>query len=402
MARSADHGIGRQWLSPGLNLPTKSVGPTWDGGPPPPAYANYNIHPGIRIKPNRFEGIMCGVGGRLMEGDMWPTCIDESVNNVAARGDHNYAPGVVANAYHTLGPIKPTEYMTFTVRRTQYLQRPGGVSRELLSHVAGAGGREPGADRGHDDLQEGHAARRHEYSLAAVAEFSQGREQHSAVGHPPQQRQPAHLRSAAVRVRLDVGIPPSLGRSEAANIPSIPAAISPSCRPAKGSPPRCSTSEQGPCVAAPWGAVTFGLPVQGKTFKAGESLAWRYLVVMDNLDQPVHNLHRIERIREYYGLDGKHTSGLVVKRGKLLSHFGLVDLAPENGIVEFEVPAPDFPLQLPLGLRFIGFNPNWALGQLQISGYSMGNYTNGANVYRNLATTTATWPIWRSIRTTCR
>ena len=50
------------------------------------------------------------------------------------------------------------------------------------------------------------------------------------------------------------------------------------------------------------------------------------------------------------------------------------------------MPAPDFPLQLPLGLRFIGFNPNWALGQLQISGYSMGNYTDGANVYRNLAT----------------
>ena len=138
--------------------------------------------------------------------------------------------------------------------------------------------------------------------------------------------------------------------------------------------------------AAPSGAVTFGLPVHGRTFKAGESLAWRYLVVMDGLDQPVHNLHRIERIREYYGLDGKHNSGLVVKRGKLLSHFGLVDLAPENGVVEFEVPAPDFPLQLPLGLRFIGFNPNWALGQLQISGYSMGNYTNGSNVYRNLAT----------------
>ena len=50
------------------------------------------------------------------------------------------------------------------------------------------------------------------------------------------------------------------------------------------------------------------------------------------------------------------------------------------------MPAPDFPLQLPLGLRFIGFNPNWALGQLQKTGYSMGNYTNGANVYRNLAT----------------
>jgi hypothetical protein len=113
-------------------------------------------------------------------------------------------------------------------------------------------------------------------------------------------------------------------------------------------------------------------------------LSWRFLAIMDNLDQPVHNLHRVERLWAYYGLDGKHTCGIKVKRGKLVSHFGLVDLAPEGGVLEFEVPAPDFLLDLPLGLRFIGFNPNWALGQLQVSGYSMGYYPNGASVYRNL------------------
>jgi hypothetical protein len=131
--------------------------------------------------------------------------------------------------------------------------------------------------------------------------------------------------------------------------------------------------------------VTFGLPVAGRTFKAGQSLAWRYLVVMEGLEQSVHNLHRVERLREYYGLDGTHGSQLRVRRGKLLSHFGLVDLGPEGGIAEFEVPAPDFPLRLPLGLRFMGFNPHWAIGQFQLSGYSMGNYTNGSNVYRSLA-----------------
>jgi hypothetical protein len=141
-----------------------------------------------------------------------------------------------------------------------------------------------------------------------------------------------------------------------------------------------------PVTATPWGSITFGLPVNGRTFKAGDSLSWRYLVILDGLDQPVHNLHRVERLREYFGLDGRSTSGLVVRRGKLLSHFGIVDLAAEGGVVEFELPAPDFPLQIPLGLRLVGFNPNWALGQYQLGGYSMGNYTDGSRVWRNLAT----------------
>jgi hypothetical protein len=108
--------------------------------------------------------------------------------------------------------------------------------------------------------------------------------------------------------------------------------------------------------------------------------------VYDSMLQPARNLHRIERLRGYLGLDGQHDSGLQVKRGKLLKHFGLVDLAPEGGIVEFELPAPDFHLDLPLGLRFIGFNPRWTIGQFQIEGYSPGFYTPGRKVYRNLAT----------------
>ena len=48
---------------PGPRLPSMSVGPTWDGGPPPPACASYYIHPGVKIKPDRYEGLL-GRGDR--------------------------------------------------------------------------------------------------------------------------------------------------------------------------------------------------------------------------------------------------------------------------------------------------------------------------------------------------
>lgn len=372
--------------SPGLNPPAKSVGPTWDGGPPPPAFANYNIHPGIRIKPNIYEGVVTGWGGRLMEGGMRPTCIDESVNNVAVYGDHNYAPGVVANAYATLGPVKPTEYMTFTVRRTQYLQRPGGVTREWWPMW-------PDRVGGNLALIEGTMTFRKDTPIdnmnllwmellffpkdeSNIPLFGIRRNNDSLPVCGPQESV----------YTSGWGIPPGLGAGRGYEYILDPGGYFAVIPTKEGITSALFNVGSGTVSAAPWGSVSFSLPVQGKTFKAGESLEWRYLVFMDNLDQSVHNLHRIERIREYYGLDGKHNSGINVKRGRILSHFGVVDLSPDNGVVEFEVPAPDFPLQLPLGLRFIGFNPNWALGQFQISGYSMRNYTDGSNVYRSLAT----------------
>lgn len=372
--------------SPGLNPPMKSVGPTWDGGPPPPACANYNIHPGARFKANQFEGILNGVGGRLMEGDMWPTCVDESVANVAAYGDHTYAPGAVANAYHTMGPIQPSESMTFTVRRTQYLQRPAGVSRDwhpMWTERAG----------GNLELVEGTMTFKKDVVLEdmnvlwlQLCNFPKNGSNLPLFGiRRGNDALPLCGPPSSVWIP-NGGIPTGFNTGQSGTYLLDPGGYFAVVPTGEGIASVLFNLGTGPMTAVPWGEVSFSLPVAGRSFKAGESLAWRYLVVMDGLDQPIHNLYRIERLREYYGIDGKHTSGLKVKRGKLLSHLGLVDLAPENGVVEFEVPAPDFPLQLPLGLRFIGFNPNWALGQFQISGFSMGNYTNGSNVYRSLAT----------------
>jgi hypothetical protein len=369
--------------SPGLNLPTKSVGPTWDGGPPPPACALYNIHPGVKIKPGQFEGILAGIGGRLMEGDMWPTCVDESVNNVAACGDHQYAPGAVASSYHTLGPIYASQYITFSVRRTQYLQRPGGVSRELHAMW-------PERVDGNLAMVEGTMAFKKDAPVENLSLLSMEFRNFSKEG--------SNLPLLAIRRNNESrpicgpqhslwagGIPPALGAGGGAEYVLEQGGYFSVMPTREGIGSTLFNLGSDPILACPWGQVSFSLPAAGRTFSAGQSLTWRYLVIMEGLDQPVHNLHRVERLREYYGLDGKHGSGLRVRRGKLLSHFGLVDLAPEGGIVEFDVPSPDFPLQLPLGLRFLGFNPNWGLGQLQISGYSMGNYTNGRNVYRSLA-----------------
>ncbi|MBU4211643.1 MAG: hypothetical protein KKD33_03555, partial [Verrucomicrobia bacterium] len=344
-----------------------TVGPTWDGGPPAQPSASFRLTPVFSPAP----GI--GEGWRPMEGDEWPTCTDYSVRNVAARGDHNYAPGAVGNCYSTYGPIYPSEYMTYTIRRTQYIPRPAGPLLDLHAMWVECSG-------GALDLFEG------------TMTF----------------RKDTPAKELTIMIMKPVSFP-----KEGANIPVF------GVRENQDSLPRCGSLESyGPCgsyVLAPGGYVAtlpsgegiasavfnvsdapihvllsgywyFRLPVQGRSFKKGETISWRYMVMQDSLKQSEHNLYRVERLRQYYGLDGKHNSGIAVKRGKLLSHFGLVDLAPENGVVEFEVPAPDFALQLPLGLRFIGFNPNWTVGQYQIGGYTTGFYTKGNNVYRNLAT----------------
>jgi hypothetical protein len=125
-------------------------------------------------------------------------------------------------------------------------------------------------------------------------------------------------------------------------------------------------------------------PARLGEYKKGDVISWRYLVITDGMDESARNLMRVEQLRRYYGLAGEGGSGIVVTRGKLLSQQGLVDLAPENGVVDFTVPNPGWRLNLPLGIRLIGFNPNWTVGQLQIEGYAPGFYTARKDLYRNL------------------
>ena len=283
-----------------------------------------------------------------------------------------------------MGPIKPTEYMTFTLRRTFYVQRPSGVNVDWLAMWPERAGGNLALIEGTMTFEKDTPIVDMNVLWLQLVNFPKDESNIPLFGI--RRNNDSSPICGTQRSVWAGGIPPSLGAGQGSEYVLDPGGYFTIMPTGDGIVSALFNVGKGPVCVCPWGGVNFDLPVRGTTVKAGQTLTWRYLMVMDGLDQPVHNLHRIERIREYYGLDGKHTSGLVVKRGELLSHFGLVDLAPDNGIVEFEVPAPDFPLQLPLGLHFSGFNPNWALGQFQISGYSMGNYTNGSNVYRNLAT----------------
>ena len=115
---------------PGARWPTFSQGPTWDGGGSE-SFLGLGVEMGPalitgRPKETLIEGFSRRYGGRWLEGNMWPTCYDDTTANAAMVADHEYAPGVVANAYNTLGPVVPNQYMTFTQRRTQYLARIGG------------------------------------------------------------------------------------------------------------------------------------------------------------------------------------------------------------------------------------------------------------------------------------
>jgi hypothetical protein len=338
-----------------------------------------------------------------MEGNVYPTCVDDSVANMAGIADHEYAPGIVANAYHTLGPRVPAPLMTYTSRRTQYAHRIAGPNLDWHPMWPERAG-------GNMAMMEGTMTLKKDATVEALDVGSI-----VPIGFAKDSPNVPIWAIRADNGRIPVcgtmasffgpaGVPKGLGVENQYGFDIQPGGYvglfatelgNTSIVFNLGETSRLPSSPQSswgqalpptPLRFSPLGYPTFFLPAPEKPSKAGDTFSWKYLVVYDSLTQQARNLHRIERIREYYGLDGKHDSGLTVKRGKLLKHFGLVDLAPENGLVEFELPAPTFDLDIPLGLRFIGFNPNWTVGQFQIKGYSPGFYSPGANVYRNLAT----------------
>ncbi|MBI4027503.1 MAG: hypothetical protein HY360_21130 [Verrucomicrobia bacterium] len=365
-----------------------ATGPTWDGGPPPPACLRfYTTHPGIRPTTGELEGNFpqFGAGLRNMEGDEYLTCWDESVSNYAAEGHHIYAPGPVLGAYSALGPVFPSKYINVSMRRTLYVQRSAGVTKESHPMWCDRAG-------GIITLMESTMTLKQDTDIADI-HVATVRTENFPPDAPNVPIFAIRQNGATLPVcgsqeacfDRGAGIPKGLGYREQSRYTIDPGgylAVFPA-----GEGLTCAIFNAGkdPFEAHPSGWWNLQAPIHGERRKAGETFTWRYLVIYDGITQPARNLHRIERLRQYYGLDGKNGSGLVVKRGKLLSQFGLVDLAPENGVVEFEAPPPGFDLQLPLGLRFIGFNPRWTVGQLQIAGYSTGYYTEGKNVYRNLA-----------------
>jgi hypothetical protein len=364
-----------------------SVGQTWDGGGALTPFAGINLrtHPGLADREGRSESMPGGMP-RPMEGYTCATCVDDSVRNLAGEAGNVYAPGVVANAYHTLGPIRPAEEMTFRLRRTLYLPRPVGPLLDwhaMWSERAGGG----------LALFEGQMTLRKDMALGQalvgalnVVNFDdQDRQALWAIRRDEQTAPLCGTRESllgqGVLLRRELG----LADGDTMHLPVARGGYVGTFGVSQGTPSALFNAGEGTLLYEPVYQRLLLADLPGEA-KAGQTLSWRLFYLWDAFDHEARNLGRLERLRSYYGLDGKGTSGIVVRRGRLVSHFGLVDLEPEAGIVEFEVPEPTFNLDLPLGLRFLGFNPNWTIGEFQVSGYSPGFYSKGANLYRNLAT----------------
>lgn len=362
-----------------------SIGQTWDGGGAltPFAGINFRTHPGLTEKNGESESMPGGMP-RPMEGYTYATCVDDTVRNIAGEAWNVYASGVVGNAYHTLGPIQPAKQMSFRVRRTLYLPRVVGPLLDWHAMWSERSGGGMALFEGEVTLKKDLEPREILAGMLSTVNFDD------------------RERIAMWAVRKDNDTAPVCGRRETLLGPGIEirrelgmAEPRTSRLPVErggyvgtfgvdfGTPSAIFNVGDGGWLYEPGHQRLFLANLPAKA-RAGQTFAWKLFYLWDAFDHEGRNLARLERIRSYLGMDGKANSGIAVKRGKVLSHFGLVDLAPEKGIVEFEVPEPTFNLDVPLGLRFIGFNPNWTVGQFQISGYSPGYYSKGTNLYRNL------------------
>jgi hypothetical protein len=135
--------------------------------------------------------------------------------------------------------------------------------------------------------------------------------------------------------------------------------------------------------ASPWGWY-LEADLHDQPVKAGQRFTSNVTVVLDALDQSDRTTERVEKVRRYLGLTGENGCAAKVQRGRLVSQDGVLTLAGERGVVDLELPNPGWKVALPLGLRFVGFNPNWTVGQLQCRGYMPSFHRRPAIVYRNL------------------
>jgi hypothetical protein len=135
--------------------------------------------------------------------------------------------------------------------------------------------------------------------------------------------------------------------------------------------------------ASPWGWF-LEADLHDQPVKAGQQITSSIMVVLDALDQQDRTPERVEKVRHYFGLADGNGCGVTVRHGRLISTQGILTLAGDGGVVVLELPKPDWNVALPLGLRFVGFNPNWTIGQLHRQGYLPAFYRRPGVVYRSL------------------
>ncbi|HEY3418697.1 MAG TPA: hypothetical protein VGM23_17620 [Armatimonadota bacterium] len=364
------------WHGPALltgpMIPWFDCGPTWDGGPQAYIGLNAGTHPALQSSVTKDEGWWPGVGGRLMEGNCTPTMFSDDVTNLRMTCDQVYAPGGVYNAYHSMGPVFPSQGMDWQMRRTGFLDRLVGVGPVYAMWPARAGGTVTCFD--------------------TTVTFKQNQTVKGLLFHDLPTRgfdaknQPRWVVQAGTGSPV-VGKPLRLNAEApgAAPVELLPGGYVSVVGTGDSNMGTVFNIGKEPLQLVPY---VYGWFLQAKMkdqpVTAGQKTTSRVMFVLDALNQTDKTPERLEKLREYYGLTGKNGSGAIIKRGKVQAQFGTLDLTPENGVVDLEVPNPGWKLDLPLGVRFFGFNPNWTVGVLQSAGYLPSFYQRPPVVYRNL------------------
>ena len=375
MMGTAPNQVPAVWHGPAMlpvpMTPWFDCGPTWDGGPTAYSGLNAAVHPCLQSSVSKDEGPWMGVGGRLMEGNCTPTMFSDDVSNLRITCDHVYAPGLVANAYHSMGPVLPSQAMEWQSRRTGFIERTVGVGSMQVMWPARAGGTVTCYD--------------------TIVKFKQDQTVSSLLFHDLQTRNLDAVNRPQWVVQVGATEPP-LGKPLA---PNEPPGAAPVPLPPGGYVAVIGTRDSNMgavfnagadpllLVPSPWGWFLQANLIN-KPVTAGQTVTARTMVVLDALDNPDRTPARLEKLREYFGFTGKNGCGAEIKRGKVIAQFGTLDLTPENGVVDLTVPNPGWKLDLPLGVRFVGFNPNWTVGEIQLSGYLPTFYARPPVVYRNL------------------
>jgi len=369
------------WHGPAMlpepQIPWFDCGPTWDGGPTAYIGPRVTTHPALQSSATTDEGFWMGVGGRFMEGNCTPTLIDDSVTNLRITCDRVYAPGVVANAYHSIGPGEPSKGMDWTMRRTGFIERVVGVGPMHPMWPGRAGGTVTCYDTTVTFKQDQIVKRLLFHSLETRG-FSEANRPRwvicegpgkALVGDPIQKQGTGMERVARGKTSFRIapgGYVAVLGSGES------------------NSGMVFNMGRQALVAnASPWGWF-LETDLRDSLVKAGQKITSSIMVVLDALDQQERTPERVEKVRRHYGLADGNGCSVTVRRGRLLSQRGILTLASDSGIVDLEIPKPHWNVALPLGLRFVGFNPNWTVGQLQYQGYLPTFYCRPAVVYRNL------------------
>jgi hypothetical protein len=369
------------WHGPAMlpepQVPWFDCGPTWDGGPTAYIGLRVTTHPALQSSVTTDEGFWMGVGGRTMEGNCTPTLFDDSVSNLRITCDRIYAPGIVANAYNTIGPGEPSKGMDWSMRRTGFVERVVGVGPMHPMWPARAGGTVTSYDTTITFKQDQKVQRLLLHSLETRG-FSPGNRPRwivcegpgqAVVGDPVEKQGTGMDRVAPGKSSFRIhpgGYVACVGTGESNtgmvfNIGREPLVAN----------------------ASPWGWF-LEAELKAPAVKAGQKLETHVIVVLDALDQTDRSPERIEKVRRYFGLAGEKENGLVVRRGKVLSHRGPLAIAPDHGLVELDVPNPGWKFDLPFGVRFEGFNPNWSVLEIQHEGYLPPFYKRPGIVCRSL------------------